>query len=391
MNGLPGDEGLEDSGIIKLVNSIINDAVKVNASDIHIVPALENFQVDYRIEGLLENQGTHDKSLLPGLIARVKHMSCLDIAEKRLPQDGRIKIRVNNETLDIRISLVPGVLGEKITMRIIKAGTAVVDLEDMRFDKDILNSIYSMLQKPWGLIFVTGTTGSGKTTTCYGLLNYYLQKNLSVITVEDPVEYVLPGATHIQIRNDIGLNFPSALKSAMRTDPDVVFVGEIRDTETLKIAVQAAQCGHIVICQMFSEDIQNLIDLLSSFEGLDKAVMANALIGVISQKLLRSLCSECKVKAGLDSNEKQSYNKEQSYTAKGCSACLESGYRGRIPCNNVLIADHQFKTAFAQGSSGAARALIKTGLIDNARKLQKKGLTSNDEIYRVFGIENNQG
>lgn len=363
-----------EEDIIQIVNQIIKNAVEKNASDIHIIPTLEGVYVKFRIDGILVEQKSFDKSVLAAVNSRIKSMACLDVAEKRLPQDGRIKLKVNSETIDIRTCVVPGVLGEKITMRILKTQKAVVELKDMSIQKESLEKIYSMIDKPWGLIFVTGATGSGKTTTCYGMLNEYIKMNISVVTIEDPVEYVLDGVTHIQVRPNIGLTFPAAIRASLRTDPDVIFIGEIRDEESLKLAIRAAQTGHVVICQMHSDDVRDIIDSLSQFKSFDRAILANTINGIVGQKLLRKLCDKCKVKT------------KNGYTAKGCKHCLSSGYRGRIPCNNVFEADHEFKIAFSEGDIKKARKMVKKSLIDHAEELVEKGITSRDEIFRVFGI-----
>lgn len=389
------------SGATEAVDRIISQAVGREASDIHLVPLLDGILLRFRINGVLTDVESLDKGLLAPMVARIKHMSCLDVAEKRLPQDGRIKVKVNGQTLDIRVSVVPAALGEKVTLRLISQEKVVVNLESMRFPAGDLEKIRRMLSRPWGLILVTGPTGSGKTTTCYGMVNELAAKSLNAVTIEDPVEYLIAGTTQIQVRPALGLTFKSATLAALRSDPDVIFIGEIRDAEILDLALRAAQTGHLVIAQMHCRDLIELIEMVANLDGIDKAVLANTLGGMISQNLLRKLC-HCKKEVSLTHDDPAARlhewgwrPPEKVFVSVGCPDCLESGYRGRVPVNQIFEADHSFKAALARGSfertgdrggSGGAAALIGESLVSRALNLVREGVTSIDEVRRVFGI-----
>lgn len=388
------------TGATEMIDRMISDAVARDASDVHLVPLLDGLLIRFRINGVLNDIETVGKELHAPIVARIKYMSCLDVAEKRLPQDGRIKVRVDGRTLDIRVSVVPAALGEKVTLRLISQEKVVVELDRMRFSPEDLEKIRRMIDRPWGLIFVTGPTGSGKTTTCYGMINELSAKNLNVVTIEDPVEYLIRGTTQIQVRPELGLTFKSATLSALRCDPDAIFIGEIRGPEVLDLALRAAQTGHLVIAQMHCRDLLELVEMVGNIDGIDKAVLANTINGMISQNLLRRLC-HCRREVDLSLDDPAARLPEWGWkppekvcVSVGCPDCLESGYKGRVPVNQVFEADHAFKTALSRNAfrraaernnSEGASALIGESLVSRALRLVREGITSMEEVRRVFG------
>ena len=376
---------------IKLVNGWLKKCVEAKASDLHIIPVRGGDGIlKYRVGGVLHEIEKIGRDELIKAVARVKFMSCLDIAEKRLPQDGRMLIKIGEKESDLRVSVVPSLTGEKVTIRFISKSEIMIGLDEIKLSGPELGDIKKMMEKPYGLILVTGMSGSGKTTTCYSILNEYIKRGCNVVTIEQPAEYLLNGATQIALDPSIGLNCLAALKTAMRTDPDVIFVsgpfaGDSSDRDILNYAVKAAQTGHIVICQFGCKNIFELIESLLKTKDIDAAALANILNGAIAQVLLRKLC-DCKKAA--DTAPPAFIKKTKNaaiYMSSGCEKCLNSGYMGRIPVYDVIIFDRDIKEAIASGNIDKIKKTATGHLEKKAAELVKAGITSLEEVYRVFG------
>ncbi len=376
---------------VRLVNGWLKKCVDAGASDLHIIPVRGGDGVlKYRAGGVLHEMEKIGRDDLIKAVARVKFMSCLDVAEKRLPQDGRMLIKIGDKEADLRVSVVPSLTGEKVTIRFISKNEIMIGIDEIKLSAPELAEIKKMMEKPYGLILVTGMSGSGKTTTCYSILNEYIKKGCNVVTIEQPAEYLLNGATQIALDPSIGLNCLAALKTAMRTDPDVIFVsgpfaGDPSDRDILNYAIKAAQTGHIVICQFGCKNIFELIESLLKTKDIDAAALANILNGAIAQVLLRKLCC-CKKEA--DAPPPAFIKKSRNaaiYTSAGCEKCLNSGYMGRVPVYDVLIFDRDIKEAIASGNIDKIKKTATGHLEKKAAELVKAGITSIEEIYRVFG------
>ena len=384
-NQLTAEEN-EYSETVKLVNNWIKQSVAEHASDLHIIPVKGGDAViKFRISGVLHEIARIRKEDLNMAVARLKFMACLDVAEKRLPQDGRILIKIDETELDLRISIVPTIVGEKVTVKFLSKNETIIGLDKIKLNDDELKTVKAMLKKPYGIIFVTGISGSGKTTTCYSILNDYIEKGCNVVTIEQPAEYLLNGATQIAVDISIGLTFLAALKSAMRTDPDVIFIGEISDSEIINYALKAAQTGHIVICQAGYKTIFELIDALLKVQKIDPAALANILNGAISQILLRRLC-DSKKKSDIIPAFLKKIKNIKIYGPAGCDKCLNSGYKGRVPVYDALIFERDLKEAIASCDIKNIKDLLPDLLEKKAVDLIKSGITSAEEVQRVFGL-----
>lgn len=330
----------EDAPIIKFVNSIFLQAVEKRATDIHLEPRQDNVSLRFRIDGVLQEMQAPPKSAYPGIVTRLKIMSSLDIGERRLPQDGRIRIVVGSKEIDIRVSTLPTIFGEKVVMRLLDRETVLLGLEQLGFEPKELQIFQEALLKPYGMIIVTGPTGSGKTTTLYAGLSFINSPDINIITIEDPVEYAIPGINQVQVKPKIGLTFPAVLKTLLRQDPDVIMVGEIRDLETAQIAIQASLTGHLVISTLHTNDTISTINRLS-YMGVESYLLADSLNLVLAQRLVRKICSSCKE----EDPEAESFLKKQGisldknvklYRGKGCQDCNNTGYYGRIAVYEIL-------------------------------------------------------
>lgn len=370
-----GSKADDDAEVKKLVESWLVECAENNASDLHVIPVKGyDAVVRLRVNGVMRKLCDVPHDLLLKATVRIKHMACLDIAEKRLPQDGRILIRVGEKDYDLRVSVVPVYLGEKITIRFLCKTDVVIGLDRIMLDASELEAVRKMAEKPYGLILVTGKSGSGKTTTCYSMLYDYIERGCNVVTLERPFEYLLNGATQIALDPSIGLDYPAALRAALRTDPDVIFVGEFQNAEIIRLAVMAAQTGHVVMGQFHSPGVAELVEMLTGIEGVEPSMLANILNGAIAQALLRKLCG-CKKKSA----------KKGEFVSVGCDKCLNSGYKGRVPVYEIVNFDHDMKEAIARGDTAKLRGLLKAPLEERAIALVKKGVTSRDEAARVFG------
>jgi len=384
--------------IVKLVNGILINAIKTGASDIHIEPYENSLRVRYRVDGVLFNAMNLPLKIKNPITSRLKIMSKLDIAERRLPQDGRIKLRLGKKKeIDFRVSVLPCLFGEKTVLRILDKANLQVDLTRLGFEEEALKKFMDVLSKPYGMILVTGPTGSGKTTTLYSALNYLNKPGINIMTAEDPVEYNFQGMNQVQVKEEIGLTFASTLRAFLRQSPDIILVGEIRDFETAEIAVKAALTGHLVLSTLHTNDAPSSISRLLNM-GIEPFLVSASLLLIAAQRLARKICPECKqeekvpvaalMQLGFSEEEA---NSAKCYKGKGCSACNGSGYKGRIAIYEIMPVGPEIKEMVLEGASGDE--LKKTGIRLGMKSLRMSGLTkvaegvtSIEEIVRVtFG------
>jgi len=381
-----------ESPVIRYVNFIIQNAVKEGASDIHIEPADKKLRVRFRIDGELFEMMNPPATMGPAIISRLKIMGNLDISERRLPQDGRIRCMVQGRKLDLRMSTLPNTYGEKVVLRILDTKSINVDLDNLGFDEDTLTIWRKQVNAPHGIVLVTGPTGSGKTTTLYASLRTLDKNSMNISTVEDPVEYHLEGITQTQMHEKIGMTFSMALRSLLRQDPDVIMLGEIRDQETAVIAVQAALTGHLVLSTLHTNDAPSSITRLVNI-GLEPFLVGAAVNSVLAQRLIRRLCLNCKVleRPSEDLQEflaMQSFDPDEIWVAKGCDRCRNTGYSGRVGVYEMLTVDDQLRDIIARNPNVAEfrRLCIERGMVtlrqDGMRKVAK-GLTTIQEVLRV--------
>jgi len=386
----------EDAPVVKLVNLILTDAIKKNASDIHIEPYEKSFRVRYRIDGVLYEVMKPPLKLKNALTSRVKIMSELDIAERRLPQDGRIKLKMGKgREMDFRVSVLPTLFGEKIVLRLLDKSNLQLDMTKLGFETPQLDDFKESIHQPFGMVLVTGPTGSGKTTTLYSALSELNQTSENLSTAEDPVEFNLGGINQVQMHEDIGLNFAAALRSFLRQDPDIIMVGEIRDFETAEISVKAALTGHMVLSTLHTNDAPSTINRLLNM-GIEPFLVASAVNCIVAQRLARRICSECVTDdpevdmeqvrdAGLSDEEVKSY---QAKKGAGCSACSDTGFKGRVAIYEVMVMTDSLKEFVLNGASGAEikREAIRGGMVTLRRSALNKmleGVTTISEVFRV--------
>jgi type IV pilus assembly protein PilB len=384
----------EIAPIVRLTNAILADAIKLKASDIHIEPQEKEVTVRYRIDGMMKNIFKVGLPALAPLVSRIKIIGDMDIAMKRRPQDGRTKLKVGNNQYDMRISTLPTIFGEKVVIRVLDQSKAFIDLQELGFGPDDLKTLASILTRPQGIVLVTGPTGSGKSTTLYASLNRLKSEVINIVTVEDPVEYQLPGISQVQVNERAGITFASGLRSILRQDPNVVMVGEIRDAETAKIAFQAANTGHLVLTTLHTNDasaaVTRLVDL-----GVDPYVIASSLLCVLAQRLVRQNCPHCVVvekvdktlltRLGISGDNK---TLEKIKKGQGCEACQFSGYIGRLGIYEMLMVDNDLRKLIVQGASDTeiaedARERGIKDLFGDCRDKLFQGVTSVDELMRV--------
>jgi general secretion pathway protein E len=400
--------GLDDSGdfvehlrdlaseapVIRLVNAIIGRVIELRASDIHLEPFDDGLHVRYRVDGVIHSSEIVAPRQGAAVSSRVKLLAHLDIAERRLPQDGRIKTRVKGRELDLRVSTVPTVHGESVVMRVLDRASVRFGLEQMGFEADTLVRFNALLARPHGILLVTGPTGSGKTTTLYAALSKLDATSQKIITVEDPVEYQLEGINQIQVHAQIGLSFANALRSILRQDPDIIMIGEMRDGETAQIAVQSALTGHLVLSTLHTNTATGAIIRMLDM-GVERYLITSSVNGVLSQRLVRTLCSHCKepeipAAALLASSGLGRFLKAgtPTYRAIGCSHCRDTGYQGRTAIHELLVIDEPMRKAILEGSDEselhalAARTGMLTLYEDGLRKVAA-GTTCLEELLRV--------
>jgi len=389
------DEGADaniEAPIIKLVNGLLINAIKVGASDIHLEPYETVFRVRFRVDGALKTVMNLPLKIRNAAISRVKIMSKLDIAERRLPQDGRIKLKLGKKRdVDFRVSVLPCLFGEKVVMRILDKSNLQLDLRKMGFEAEALEHFMKAINSPYGMVLVTGPTGSGKSTTLYSALQQINQPDINIMTAEDPVEYNLMGINQVQMKEDIGLNFAAALRSFLRQDPDVVMVGEIRDYETAEIAVKAALTGHLVLSTLHTNDAPSTINRLLNM-GIEPFMVASSVVLILAQRLARRICSQCKeevkvseetlVTAGFSPSEAGTV---KCFHGKGCQTCGTTGYKGRVALYEVMPVGEELRELVLQGGSAdeikrkAVELGMKTLRMSGLQKV-REGLTTVEEV-----------
>jgi general secretion pathway protein E len=384
-----------EAPVIRLVSLLITNALELRASDIHIEPFENRLIVRYRIDGVLHEVESPPRRLSAAVISRIKIMANLDIAERRLPQDGRIRLRVQGKDIDLRISTVPTMHGESVVMRILDKGGVALDFKRLGFEEDTLKVFLEVLLEPHGILLVTGPTGSGKTTTLYTALDRLNKPDVKILTVEDPVEYQMPGINQIQVKPQIDLTFANALRSIVRQDPDVIMIGEIRDLETAQIAVQSALTGHLVLSTVHTNDAPSTVNRLLDM-GVEDYLLTSTVIGILAQRLVRTLCPHCKepyvalpeLVEEMDLRKFASNGEIKLYHAKGCSECANTGYIGRVSIMEMLpMTDPLRSLVMRHATSTDLRAeAIKGGMVsmyeDGVRKAVA-GVTTFEEVLRV--------
>ena len=398
LEALKAEEESEDvtnSPAVKLVESIIRESIALSASDIHIEPYEKHVKVKYRIDGTLHLSSTFDKDLYPAVSTRIKILAGVNIAEKRIPQDGRIKQKINNIEYDFRVSTLPTVYGERIVIRILDTQSFDFTRDKLGFYPEENKIIDRMINLPFGIVLLTGPTGCGKSTTLYSFVREISEKNINIITVEDPVEYTMEGVNQVQVNNKANLTFAAALRSILRQDPNVIMIGEIRDEETAEIAIRSAITGHLVFSTLHTNDAPGAVTRLVDM-GVQPYLVADALSGVIAQRLVRRLCPHCKKPHTTTEKEMKILGLKKPakiFSPCGCPACNNTGYRGRLGIHEVLVVDEQMKEIIEkQGTSEDIRkAATKAGMLtlkDTCLKQVLEGNTSIEEFTdTIFDID----
>ncbi|WP_312814501.1 GspE/PulE family protein [Sedimentibacter sp.] len=384
------DINVSNSPVVRLINSLIRQALKMGASDIHIEPLENRIRVRVRIDGELQEILTPSKHTQSALVTRVKIIAGMNIAEKRLPQDGRIEMKIDDTVVDLRISVLPTVYGEKIVMRLLDRGNFLKNKKELGFTPENLEIFETILGAPNGVILVTGPTGSGKTTTLYASLNELNKMNKNIITVEDPVEYKIEGINQVQVNSKAGLLFSTGLRSILRQDPDIIMVGEIRDEETAEIAVRAAITGHLVISTLHTNDAPSTIMRLQDM-GIKPFLIAASVRGIVAQRLVKRVCPNCKEEYRASETEKNLLGIEFDAALQrgtGCPKCFNTGYSGRIAIHEILKVDKAVREAIQRGKSldEITKAAEKGGMMtlkENCRELVLCGITTMEEYSQV--------
>lgn len=388
-------KAVEDAPVVKLVNIILTDAIKKGASDIHVEPYEKSFRVRYRVDGVLSEVMKPPLKLKNAIVSRMKIMSNLDIAERRLPQDGRIKMKLGKDKeMDYRVSVLPTLFGEKVVMRLLDKSNLQLDMTKLGFEEKALKDFKDAIEKPWGMVLVTGPTGSGKTTTLYSALSELNKTSDNISTAEDPVEFNLAGINQVQMHEAIGLNFASALRSFLRQDPDIIMVGEIRDFETAEIAVKAALTGHMVLSTLHTNDAPSTINRLLNM-GIEPFLISSATNLILAQRLARKICKDCKeeinmspqalIDIGVPPEEAKTF---KCFHGKGCATCGGTGCKGRVALYEVMPMTDGLKELVLNGASSAElkRAAIKEGMkslrMSGITKI-KEGVTTIEEVVRA--------
>ena len=390
----------EKMPVVEIVNDIMVDSAKRGASDIHFDPLEDHMQIRIRIDGVLHNYAIVPNSIKKNLITRIKIISGMNITESRLPQDGAIKATLQDINLDLRVSCIPTNEGEKIVIRILDYSMSLAGIESLGFSQSKNEKILKMIQKPNGIILVTGATGSGKSTTVYSILQRLNTEESNIVTVEDPVEMNIEGVNQIQTNSEIGLTFSNALRSILRQDPNIIMIGEIRDTETAKIAVRASITGHLVLSTIHTNNSLNTIERLLDM-NVERYLLASSLEGIVSQVLARKLCPHCKKLRNTNQYEKDLFKKvlgkdiEQIYTTEGCEEC-SNGYKGRIAIHEVLLFNQELRDAVSTGmKKEELRKLVysfedTTTLLQDGLEKVVNGLTTFEEVIKLIELEDDE-
>lgn len=386
------EQAAGDSPIIKFVNYLILNAIREKASDIHIEPGDKKLKVRYRIDGVLFEIISPPYGMFGAVISRIKIMSNLDIAERRVPQDGRMRVVIDDRNIDMRVSTLPTVHGEKVVIRVLDGASAARTLDDLEMDEDNLVILKSQVTRPHGIILVTGPTGSGKSTTLYGVLRSLDRGSMNISTVEDPVEYQLDGINQVQVHDRIGMSFASALRSLLRQDPDVVMVGEIRDQETARIAIQASLTGHLVLSTLHTNDAPSSITRLINI-GVEPFLISASLNAVLAQRLVRRICKDCKTEVELQPEhamfmQAHGIQGSRGYVGTGCEKCRHTGYQGRVGIYELLAIDDVYRDIITKNPNVTElrRLCNERGMISlrgSGLQKVKDGITTVDEVMRV--------
>jgi type IV pilus assembly protein PilB len=391
-------KGEVEEPVVKLVNGILINAIRIGASDIHVEPYENYVRVRYRLDGVLFNAMDLPIKIKNSVTSRLKIMSRLDIAERRLPQDGRIKLRLDKKReIDFRVSVLPCLFGEKTVLRILDKSNLQVDLTKLGFEDEALRLFMDALDKPYGMVLVTGPTGSGKTTTLYSALNYLNKPGINIMTVEDPVEYNFMGINQVHVKEEIGLTFASALRSFLRQSPDIIMVGEIRDFETAEISVKAALTGHLVLSTLHTNDAPSSVSRLLNM-GIEPFLVSASVILIMAQRLVRKVCAQCREEENIPVSALVNigFSEEEAkmvkcYKGKGCPTCNNSGYKGRIALYEVMPVNPEIREMVLEGASAdeIKRTAIRLGMkslrMSGLTKI-KEGVTSIEEVLRItFG------
>ena len=390
--------GVDDAPVIKMVNFILEKALKARASDIHFEPYEKEFRIRYRVDGALKESFSHTLELYPALVARTKIISLLDITEKRLPQDGRFRLLLKDRQIDFRVSVLPTYFGEKIVLRVLDRSGIRAGLDKLGFTEKPTRALAEAVKKPYGMILVTGPTGSGKSTTLYSILNSLNTPQKNLMTVEDPIEYQVEGITQTQVQPEIGLTFASGLRALLRQSPDIVLVGEIRDSETADIAVKAALTGHLVFSTLHTNSAAGAMTRLMDM-GVEPFLIASSIVCVGAQRLLRKICPNCRAPATIPAEvllrcklSKSELDRIAPFRGKGCIKCNMTGYLGRTGASEVLLVDPDIRELVIQKkpSNVIHQLAVAKGmetLFENALGLFKSGVTTLEEVLRVSSEE----
>ncbi|MGD9056738.1 MAG: type II secretion system ATPase GspE [Desulfobacterales bacterium] len=383
-----------DAPIIKLVNHIISQSIKARASDIHFEPYQNSFTVRYRVDGILYDLLTPPKWIQPALISRVKVMAKMNIAEKRLPQDGRFEVKIGDQDIDVRVSTIPTAFGERLVLRLLNKSGSLLELEDLGLELSRLKLLKRLVSTPNGIILNTGPTGSGKTTTLYAILSSINEPNINIITIEDPIEYQIKGISQIQVNPKIELTFARGLRSIVRQDPDVILVGEVRDKETAEIAVQSALTGHLVFSTLHTNDSASAITRLVDM-GVEPFLISSSILAVVAQRLVRVLCEDCRrvyepnpIYLKSIGFSAELFSEHTVYKALGCENCFNTGYRGRLGIFEIMVLTERLKSLILKTfdsnriKNEAVRQKMRTLRQDGMAKVLK-GLTTVEEVLRV--------
>jgi type IV pilus assembly protein PilB len=395
-NELEAEMAAEDAPIVRLVNALLTEAIEVNASDIHIEPQKERLLIRFRIDGILREMKSIPKKMSSAVVSRIKVVSGMDIAERRRPQDGRMKLVMGSQQIDMRVNSLPIQFGEKIVVRLLKPNATTGGLEKLGLAPDEIERISKMIYSPHGIILVTGPTGSGKTTTLYSALREINTPERNISTIEDPIEYPLAGVNQTQVSAKSGLTFSLCLRALLRQDPDVIMVGEIRDHETLESAIHASLTGHLVFSTLHTNSTAKTIARLLEM-GAPNYLVSTSVIGIIAQRLVRKVCSKCKTPHEASEQQKRSLNMPLNepltlYKGAGCSACGQSGYAGRVGLYEIMNMHREIGQMIDEGASAFAieDVAVKQGMITLAMDGKRKilaGLTTVEEVTRVLGLE----
>ncbi len=381
---------IESAPIVRIVNSIFTDSINMNVSDIHIEPFENEIRVRVRIDGDLKELTKLPRNTLSGLVTRIKIMADLNIAETKRPQDGRVKLKFGDVYVNMRISILPAMYGEKIVIRLLNKGAGVMDKSKIGLSPYNLAQIEKLMKISEGIILLTGPTGSGKTTTLYSLLKDFNTINKNIITLEDPVEFQMAGINQVQVNSKIGMTFASGLRSILRQDPDIIMLGEIRDEETAQIAIRSAVTGHIVLSTLHTNDTASSISRLADM-GIPKYMVTSAVAGIVAQRLLKRVCTQCAEEHPATEQEQEILGIKEPVMlkkGKGCTYCGQTGYKGRIAIHEVLVMDRDLKNMANSNAStdeikDAARAKGMKTLEETARELVLEGTTTIDEMVRA--------